>query len=93
MPVAVQVAYKPSGKPEVGVNGYVEPAGRSEVIPKGPSPKNPEGRQLECDVRIDHDVEIVVRDGCRLYADVYRPAEEKVVHKRECRARRDTICE
>ena len=37
-------------------------------------------RPLTSDIRVDHDVELVVRDGAKLYADIYRPAdsEEKV---------------
>ncbi|KAF5686007.1 cocaine esterase [Fusarium circinatum] len=78
MPPPVQVAYKPLNKPEVGDNGYVEPTpGKSEVLKKGSRPFD--ARPLDSDVRIDHDVEIVVRDGCRLYVDIYRPTgSEKV---------------
>jgi predicted acyl esterase len=78
MPLAHQVAFKPLNKPQVGDNGYVEPTpGKSEVIPQGSAPFG--ARKLESDVRIDHDVEIKVRDGCRLYADIYRPTvDEKV---------------
>ncbi|KAJ5930865.1 hypothetical protein N7466_006358 [Penicillium verhagenii] len=78
MPIPYQVAYKPLTKPEVGVNGYVEPSpGRSEVIAKGTAPFN--ARKLESDVRIDHDIEIRVRDGCRLHADIYRPTSDDQV--------------
>jgi putative CocE/NonD family hydrolase len=78
MPVPLQVAYKPLGKPEVGVNGYVEPTpGKTEVLPKGSTPFN--ARALDSDIRIDHDVEVIVRDGCRLYADIYRPTGSKKV--------------
>ncbi|KAM6511469.1 PepX-C domain-containing protein [Fusarium falciforme] len=78
MPVPVQVAFKPLTKPEVGVNGYVEPTiGKSEVLKKGSAPFK--ARTLDSDIRVDHDVEITVRDGCRLYADVFRPTgDEKV---------------
>ncbi|KAI9689588.1 MAG: hypothetical protein M1822_010240 [Bathelium mastoideum] len=75
MPVPVQVAYKSIGKPELGVNNYqgFHP-GKTEVLPKG---WNGYGtRPLESDIRVDHDVEVIVRDGCRLYVDVYRPAQE-----------------
>jgi predicted acyl esterase len=76
MPVPVQIAYKPISKPEIGNNNYqgFKP-GESEVVKKGTKPYN--GRPLESDIRIDHDVEIKVRDGCRLYADIYRPADAK----------------
>lgn len=76
MPVPVQVAYKPIGKPEIGVNNYqgFKP-GVSEVLPKGWNEYN--ARALASDIRVDHDVEIKVRDGCRLYVDVYRPSDER----------------
>lgn len=70
----MQVAYKPISKPEVGVNNYQGfTPGKSEVLRKGAKPYN--ARPLESDIQIDHDVEIVVRDGCRLYVDIYRPAD------------------
>jgi predicted acyl esterase len=74
MPVPMQVAYKPISKPEVGVNNYQGfTPGKTEVLRKGEKPHN--ARALESDIQIDHDVEIVVRDGCRLYVDIYRPAD------------------
>ncbi|KAH6629616.1 Alpha/Beta hydrolase protein [Boeremia exigua] len=70
----MQVAYKPIQKPEVGVNNYQGfTPGKTEVLRKGAKPHN--ARPLESDIQIDHDVEIVVRDGCRLYVDIYRPAD------------------
>jgi uncharacterized protein len=74
MPPAIQVAYKPISKPEIGVNNYQGfMPGKSEVLPAGANPYN--AKPLESPIRIDHDVEIKVRDGCRLYADIYRPAD------------------
>lgn len=37
-------------------------------------------RPLTSDIRVDHDVELIVRDGAKLYADIYRPegSTEKV---------------
>ncbi|PSN74785.1 alpha/beta-hydrolase [Corynespora cassiicola Philippines] len=76
MPIPLQIAYKPIGKPEIGVNNYKGfTPGRTEILRKGDNPYN--ARSLESDIRIDHDVEIKVRDGCRLYADIYRPADAK----------------
>ncbi|KXJ86472.1 hydrolase [Microdochium bolleyi] len=73
MPEPVQVAYKRVKLPKVGENGYVgfQP-GKSEVIKAGTKPFG--HKALTSDIQIDHDVEVVVRDGCRLYMDVYRPA-------------------
>ncbi|KXH42375.1 X-Pro dipeptidyl-peptidase C-terminal non-catalytic domain-containing protein [Colletotrichum salicis] len=62
------------GKPGVDTNHYQGfTPGRTEVLPKGWNGYN--AKPLESDIRIDHDVEIKVRDGCRLYIDVYRPAD------------------
>lgn len=79
MPPPVQVAYKRIGKPTVGENGYVDfQPGKTEVLPKGWNGFNV--KPLISDIRVEHDVEIVVRDGARLYVDIYRPADttEKV---------------
>lgn len=79
MPDPVQVATKPVQLPMVGENGYVGfTPGKSEVLPKGWNGFN--AKALVSDIRVDHDVEIVVRDGARLYCDIYRPADssEKV---------------
>ncbi|KAJ5109544.1 hypothetical protein N7456_006219 [Penicillium angulare] len=79
MPPPVQSAYKRVAQPKVNENGYQEcRAGKSEVLPIGWNGFN--GKALESDIQIDHDIEIIVRDGARLYADVYRPANtvEKV---------------
>ncbi|EGP86982.1 unnamed protein product [Zymoseptoria tritici ST99CH_3D7] len=72
MPVPVQIAYKPIGKPELGVNNYqgFKP-GKTEVLPKGWNGYG--AKALESDIRVHHDVKIVVRDGARLYVDIYRP--------------------
>lgn len=73
MPPPVQIAFKRIGEPKIGENGYVgfQP-GKSEILKAGSRPGN--AKPLSSDIRVDHDVEIVVRDGARLYVDVYRPA-------------------
>ncbi|KAK6212000.1 hypothetical protein LQW54_005528 [Pestalotiopsis sp. IQ-011] len=73
MPNPVQVATKRIETPKVGENGYAgfQP-GKSEVLKSGSNPFD--AKPLKSDIQIDHDVEIVVRDGARLYIDVYRPA-------------------
>ncbi|KAF7596864.1 hypothetical protein BBP40_011909 [Aspergillus hancockii] len=79
MPPPVQIATKRIAKPTLGENGYAgfQP-GKSEILPKGWNGFN--AKPLVSDIRVDHDVEIVVRDGARLYVDIYRPADstEKV---------------
>lgn len=73
MPPPVQVAYKRIAQPAVGENGYLgfQP-GKSEVLSGGWNGFS--AKAIKSDIRIDHDVEIVVRDGARLYVDIYRPA-------------------
>ena len=73
MPNPVQVATKRLAEPKIGENGYqgFQP-GKSEVLPTGWNGFN--AKALTSDIQVDHDVEIVVRDGARLYADIYRPA-------------------
>ncbi|KAL5342179.1 Alpha/Beta hydrolase protein [Aspergillus crustosus] len=74
MPPPVQAAYKRIKPPQVGENGYVEPQpGKSEVLPAGWNGFN--AKPLKSAIRIDHDVELTMRDGARLYADIYRPAD------------------
>lgn len=78
-PIPLQIAYKRVKQPTVGENGYVgfQP-GKTEVLPKGWNGFN--AKPLKSDIMVEHDVEIVVRDGARLYIDIYRPANstEKV---------------
>ncbi|KAJ5724848.1 hypothetical protein N7493_006576 [Penicillium malachiteum] len=79
MPPPVQAAYKRVAQPQEGENGYQAcQTGKSEILPKGWN--GFKAKPFESDIQIDHDVEIVVRNGVRLYADVYRPANttEKV---------------
>ncbi|KAL4951289.1 Alpha/Beta hydrolase protein [Aspergillus filifer] len=74
MPPPVQAAYKRIKPPQVGENGYVDfQPGKSEVLPRGWNGFN--AKPLTSSIRITHDVELVMRDGARLYADIYRPAE------------------
>ncbi|KAH8425125.1 CocE/NonD family hydrolase [Aspergillus melleus] len=75
MPPPVQSAYKRIKAPKLGENGFsgFQP-GKTEVLPSGWNGFN--AKPLKSPIRVDHDVEIVVRDGCRLYADIYRPADQ-----------------
>ena len=45
---------------------------RTEILPKGWKGTRSEG--IKDDILVEHDVAITVRDGVRLYADVFRPA-------------------
>ncbi|GME26950.1 Peptidase S9/S15 [Neofusicoccum parvum] len=74
MPIPIQVAYKPIPRPTPGENNYRGfTPGATEVLPAGWQ-LAPDTRATTTAIRIDHDVRVTVRDGCRLYIDVYRPA-------------------
>jgi putative CocE/NonD family hydrolase len=74
MPVTfnVEVPVEDLKAPEIGHGGYQGLNPRTEVLPKGHQTA-PGRRALPCDIQIDHDVAIKVRDGCTLYADIYTP--------------------
>lgn len=61
--------------PSIGTNGYQGFNPRTETLPKGWNGFN--SRPLECDILVEHDFAVTVRDGARLYADIYRPPNNK----------------
>ncbi|KAM0415969.1 hypothetical protein ACHAPT_013068 [Fusarium lateritium] len=71
MPPPVQLGLTPISKPTLGKNNYQGFNSRTEVLPAGWNGYN--SRALPCDILVEHDVGIKVRDGCTLYADIYRP--------------------
>ncbi|KAL4750002.1 hypothetical protein BDW72DRAFT_213668 [Aspergillus terricola var. indicus] len=72
MPPPVQAAYKRIKPPQAGENGYVPPQpGKTEILDAGWNGFN--AKPLISPILIEHDVELVMRDGARLYADIYRP--------------------
>lgn len=75
----VTVPIEPLDASVQGRDGYAGLNPRSETLPKGWKHPHPDSRPLPCDIRVDHDVAIKVRDGVTLYADVLRPpTSEKV---------------
>lgn len=74
MPVQfeVDVPLEELKTPEIGYAGYRGLNPHSEILPKGYQTA-PGRRALPCEIQVDHDVAIAVRDGCTLYADIYRP--------------------
>ncbi|KAJ9142984.1 X-Pro dipeptidyl-peptidase C-terminal non-catalytic domain-containing protein [Pleurostoma richardsiae] len=71
MPVRAEPTVVPITPPEPGVGGYQELNPRSEVLPAGWNGFG--GRPLPCDILVEHDVAITVRDGAKVYCDIYRP--------------------
>ncbi|CBQ69125.1 conserved hypothetical protein [Sporisorium reilianum SRZ2] len=85
MPPPVQTYYKPIQPPKVGENGYAGfHPGKVETLPKGWKMYD-DSRPLPCDIIVEHDVGIQVRDGCTLYCDVYRPATTESIKTDEDR--------
>lgn len=75
MPLPFQPAVKRIGQPKVGENGYTGfRAGETEIFQSGSKPFGEDTKALKSDIQLEHDVEVVARDGARLYIDVYRPA-------------------
>jgi hypothetical protein len=77
MPAPGPVAILPISQPSLGRNNYqgFHP-GKTEVLPKGWSQNGQ--KPIECDIKVEHDICITVRDGAKLYVDIYRPANEDV---------------
>jgi len=67
----VEVPVVPLSPPMPGDGGYVPLNPHTEILPKGW--KGAGGKSLPCDILVEHDVAVTMRDGIRLYADVYRP--------------------
>lgn len=67
----VDIPWEELSAPEQ-TEGYSGLQPHSEVLAKGTSTA-PGRLILPCDILVEHDVAIQVRDGCTLYADIYRP--------------------
>lgn len=79
MPTPVPVAVRAIDKPTVGRNNYQPFGFREEILPRGWTSQNESSRPLPCDIHASHDVEVRVRDGSKLYCDIYRPNSSKPV--------------
>jgi predicted acyl esterase len=80
MPPPVLIATKPIDPPTLGRNNYKGfMPGHTEILPKGWNGYR--SRALPCDILVEHDVEIRMRDGARLYADIYRSPETSSSNK------------
>ncbi|KAH6209133.1 hypothetical protein HBI15_155430 [Parastagonospora nodorum] len=74
MPLAFQVANLQVKPPVEGENGYQGLRPRKEVLPKGWQ-SGGDARALSEEMVVEHDVAVTVRDGCKLYCDIYRPSD------------------
>ncbi|KAF4550860.1 Hypothetical protein D9617_15g042110 [Elsinoe fawcettii] len=57
--------------PKPGVGGYEPLNPRTETLKKDSIPHGTKG--LPCDILVEHDFHVTVRDGAKLYMDVFRP--------------------
>lgn len=62
-------------KPTTGHGGHHSLKPHAEVLPKGWVGEK-STKALPCDVLIQHDFSIKVRDGATLYSDILRPAND-----------------
>ncbi|KAL1645323.1 hypothetical protein SLS61_008393 [Didymella pomorum] len=69
----VQVPLDKINPPTIGNGGYAGFNPRSEVLQAGWKYDHPDAHPLTSDILVEHDVAITMRDGARLYADIYRP--------------------
>lgn len=76
--MSIEVVYYPVNPADTPGSGYPGFRPHTEVYPKGYQAQ--EGRlPFACDTICEQDVEIVLRDGTKIYADVYRPVSEEPV--------------
>lgn len=74
--VTIQTAVKRITEPKEGENGYTcfQP-GKVDIFKSGSQPFGSDTKALTSDIQLEHDIEVVARDGARLYIDVYRPVD------------------
>lgn len=69
-----EVPLDPIPRGVVGEGGFEAFNPRTDLLKKGwKHPAHDNARPLPCDLFVEHDVAIPMRDGAILYADVYRP--------------------
>lgn len=73
MKFSVPVEIQELSPPIAGQAGYQPLNPRAEYLPAGWHAPNAQ-KSLTCDMVVEHDVAIVMRDGVTLYTDVFRPA-------------------
>ena len=76
--MSIEIAYYPVQPADTPGSGYPGFHPHTELYPKGYQAQ--EGRlPFACDTICEQDVEIVLRDGTKIYADVYRPVTDTPV--------------
>lgn len=76
--MSIEIIYYPVNPADTPGSGYPGFNPHTEIYPKGYQAQ--EGRlPFACDTICEQDVEIVLRDGTKIYADVYRPVTDEPV--------------
>jgi len=78
LPKAVDVLFRPATPPEHPLIKWRGFAPGTTLLKSGTSAVAG-ARQLDCDIRVDRDVEVQLRDGTRIFVDVYRPVTDEPV--------------
>ncbi|KAI0020861.1 Alpha/Beta hydrolase protein [Xylariomycetidae sp. FL0641] len=78
-----EVPLEPLNPPQPGRGGYVGLNPHSETLPAGWKSPHPAARAIPCDILVEHDVGIQMRDGATLYADILRPPPPSNQEKQE----------
>ncbi|KXL48820.1 MAG: hypothetical protein FE78DRAFT_104838 [Acidomyces sp. 'richmondensis'] len=68
---SLKVPLEPLAEHKNGENGYHPLDPRTELLRQGWNGFG--SREIQCDILVEHDFCIPVREGCNLYGDVYRP--------------------
>ena len=74
----MEVLYRAVIGPDDPVDGWDAPNPHTEVLKKG-SVNGPDAVPLRCDILMERDASMELRDGTRMYTDIFRPVgDEKV---------------
>ncbi|CAI6334334.1 unnamed protein product [Periconia digitata] len=68
----VEIPLEEVSPPKIGQGGYVGFNPHSEVLPAGWKYDHPDTKPLASAILVEHDIAITMRDGAKLYADIYR---------------------
>jgi predicted acyl esterase len=71
-------AYRPVLAPEAADTGYQPPVHETKLLPAGWR-RSPENAAFVVDTIWEKDVPITLRDGTKIYADIFRPATDEKV--------------
>lgn len=74
----VPILFRPLKPPELGINGYDGPEHSVTILPVGHR-REPDCKPFNVETTWEKDVEIPMRDGVILRADIFRPVQSEIV--------------